>query len=111
MPEDNRYPATDCPGEEDRQYTIVFKQGKFTRVEVDVQPAPSKLREPSFDKGSFDYKAIGDHKRFFELLSGEIDLIEWIKHTRIEGDFGKPLTQLAGLTKFLEVLSTMDLEL
>jgi len=102
--------STDCPGNEDRQYAITIKNGKFTHIKVDIKPAPSELRDPSFDKENFDYKAIGDHQTFFRLLKGEIDLVEWITKVRLEGDFGKPISQLAGLTGFLDVLSTMDIE-
>jgi len=103
--------ATDCPANEDRQYHITIKNGKFTNIKVDIQPAPSKLRDPAFDKERFDYKVISDHKLFFDLLKGKIDLIQWITKVRVEGDFGKPISQLAALGKLLEVLSTMDLEI
>jgi hypothetical protein len=102
--------ATDGPGNVDRQYHITIQNGKFTNVNVDIQPAPSKLREPAFDKVKFDYKAIGDHKLFFDLLQGRIDLVQWIPKVRLEGDFGKPISQLAALGKLLDVLSKMDLE-
>jgi hypothetical protein len=105
------FAATDCPGNEDRQYAIKIENGEFTGVGVEVEPAPSKLREPSFDKEEFDYKAIGDYKSFSGLLRREIDLLEWIAKVKLEGDFGKSLSQLTRLTGFLDVLSTMDLEL
>ena len=105
------FAATDCPGNEDRQYAIKIENGVFTGVEVEIQPAPSKLREPSFDKSEFDYKAIGDYKSFAQLLRREIDILEWIPKVRLEGDFGKSLAQLTRLTGFLDVLPTMDLEL
>jgi len=102
--------ATDGPENVDRQYHITIQNGKFTKVEVSTEPAPSKLREPAFNKTEFDYKAIGDHKLFFDLLQGRIDLVQWIPKVRLEGDFGKPISQLAALGKLLEVLSKMDLE-
>ena len=105
------FAATDCPGNEDRQYAIKIENGRFTGVGVDVEPAPSKLREPSFDKEEFDYKAIGDYKSFAGLLRGEIDILQWIAKVKLEGDFGKSLSQLTRLTGFLDVLSTMDLDL
>lgn len=105
------FAATDCPGNEDRQYAIKIENGRFTGVGVDVEPAPSKLREPSFDKEEFDYKAIGNYKSFAGLLRGEIDILQWIAKVKLEGDFGKSLSQLTRLTGFLDVLSTMDLDL
>lgn len=105
------FAATDCPGNEDRQYAIKIENGVFTGVGVEIEPAPSKLREPSFDKEEFDYKAIGDYHSFAALLRREIDLLEWITKVKLEGDFGKSLSQLTRLTGFLDVLSTMDLEL
>ena len=83
----------------------------FTGVGVEIEPAPSKLREPTFDKEEFDFKAIGDYESFSGLLRGKIDLVEWITKVKLEGDFGKPLSQLTRLTGFLDVLATMDLEL
>jgi hypothetical protein len=105
------FAATDCPGNEDRQYAIKIEKGTFTGVGVEIEPAPSKLREPTFDKEEFDFKAIGDYESFSGLLRGKIDLVEFITKVKLEGDFGKPLSQLTRLTGFLDVLATMDLEL
>lgn len=103
--------ATDCPGDEDRQYAIKIENGVFTGVGVEKEPAPGKLREPAFDKVKYDYKAIGDYHSFAALLRREIDILQWITKVKLEGDFGKSLSQLTRLTGFLDVLATMDLEL
>jgi hypothetical protein len=102
--------GTDAPGNQDWQYSIILQKGKFISVGLDVKPAPSDLREPTFDKDKFDAKAFGDHQTLYELVSGKLDLLEAIQKVKIEGDFGKLMNQLAGFMSFLEFLSTMDIE-
>ena len=102
--------GTDAPEGQDWQYSIRLKNGKFISVGLDVKSAPSDLRDPEFDKESFDAKAIGDHQTLYELVSGELDLLDAIKKVQIEGDFGKLMEQLSGFLGFLEFLSTMGVE-
>jgi hypothetical protein len=77
---------------------------------VDIQPAPSKLRDTSFNRKEFDAKAIGSHETLYELVSGKLYLIDAINKVNIVGDFGKLLSQLDGFLGFLKFLSTMDIE-
>ncbi len=102
--------GTDGPGEEDWQYSIKLQKGKFVSVGVDNQPAPSILRETTFDKKEFDAKAIGSHQTLYELVSGKLYLIDAIGKVNIVGDFGKLMSQLDGFLGFLKLLSTMDIE-
>lgn len=102
--------GTDAPGSEDRQLEIILKDGHFVSVNVDIKPAPSDLRSPTFDKTRLDAKIIGDHQTIFELISGKLDLIEAIKKVRIEGDFGKLITKASGFMGFIQYLSTRDIE-
>jgi hypothetical protein len=103
--------GTDAPGNEDRQLEIILKDGHFVSVNVDIKPAPSDLRNLTFDKARFDAKIIGDHQTIFELISGNLDLIEAIKKVSIEGDFGKLITKASGFMNFIQYLSTRDIEL
>jgi hypothetical protein len=102
--------GTDAPGNQDWQYSIKLQKGKFVSVGLDVQPAPSKLRDTSFDKVEFHAKAIGDHQTLFALVSGKLPLLEAVTKVAIVGDFGKLMSQLDGFLGFLQLLSTMDLE-
>ena len=98
------------PDDHDWQYSIKLKDGEFISVGLDVQPAPSNLREPSFDSDNFDAKAIGDHQTLYELVSGKLPLLKAMNKVRIEGDFGKLMSQLPGFIGFLETLAAMDIE-
>jgi len=102
--------GTDGPGKKDWQYSIKLQKGRFVSVGVDSQPAPSKLRDTSFDKDEFDAKAIGNHQTLYELVSGKLYLLDAINKVNIVGDFGKLMSQLAGFLGFLQFLSTMDIE-
>jgi len=102
--------GTDAPVNEDRQLEIILKDGHFVSVGVNIKPAPSDLRNLTFDKTRFDAKIIGDHQTIFELISGKIDLFEAIKRVRIEGDFGKLITKASGFMGFIQYLSTCDIE-
>lgn len=102
--------GTESPDEKDWQYSIKLQKGKIVSVGVDSQPAPSKLRDTSFNKKEFDAKAIGDHQTLFELVSGKLYLIDAINKVNIVGDFGKLMSQLDGFLSFLKFLSTMDIE-
>jgi hypothetical protein len=102
--------GTDAPVNEDRQVEIILKDGHFVSVGVNIKPAPSDLRNLTFDKTKFDAKIVGDHQTIFELISGEIDLFEAIKRVRIEGDFGKLITKASGFMGFIQYLSTCDIE-
>jgi hypothetical protein len=102
--------GTDAPDSEDRQLEIILKDGHFVSVNVNIKPAPSDLRNLTFDKTRFDAKIIGDHQTIFELISGKLDLIEAIRKVRIEGDFGKLITKASGFMNFIQYLSTRDIK-
>ena len=102
--------GTDNPDGNDWQYAIELQKGNFINVGLDVQPAPSELRETTFDKEEFDAKAIADHQTLYELVSGKLYLVEAITKVKIEGDIGKLMKQLDGFIGFLAFLATMDIE-
>ena len=102
--------GTDNPDGNDWQYAIELQKGQFANVGLDVQPAPSELRNPIFDKDKFDAKAISDHQTLYELVSGKLDLVNAITKVKIEGDIGKLMKQLDGFIGFLAFLATMDIE-
>ena len=102
--------GTDNPDGNDWQYAIELQKGQFVNVGLDVKPAPSELRSTSFDKESFDAKAIADHETLYELVSGKLYLVDAITKVKIEGDMGKLMTQLDGFLGFLAFLATMDIE-
>ena len=102
--------GTDNPDGNDWQYAIELEKGQFINVGLDVQPAPSELRSTSFDKERFDAKAVSDHQTLYELVSGNLDLVNAITKVQIEGDIGKLMKQLDGFIGFLAFLATMDIE-
>jgi hypothetical protein len=102
--------GTDAPGNEDRKLEIILKDGRFVNVNVNIKPAPSDLRNPTFDKTKFDAKIVGDHHTIFDLVSGKFDLLEAISKVRIEGDFGKLVAKASDFMNFIQYLSTQDIE-
>jgi len=48
--------GTDNPEGNDWQCAIELHDGQFVNIGLDVQPAPSELRDPVFDKDRFDAK-------------------------------------------------------
>ena len=102
--------GTDNPDGNDWQYAIELQKGQFVNVGLDVQPTPSELRNPVFDKDRFDAKAISDHQTLYELVSGNLDLVNAITKVKIEGDIGLLIKQLDGFIGFLGFLATMDIE-
>ena len=102
--------GTDAPGNSDWQYAIKCKNGRFTSVDVETLPAPSKFRDKPFDKDIFTFKAIGDHRKLVDLVTGKIGLLEAMQVARIEGDAGALVTQFAGITGLLDFMAAMDIE-
>ena len=102
--------GTDAPGNEDRQLAINLQAGKFISVGVTKEPAPSYLRNASFDRMKFDAKVVGNHQTLFDLVSGKLDLLSAFDKVQIEGDTSKMSAQLPGFIGFIEYLSTMDIE-
>ena len=102
--------GTDAPGNEDWQYAITLKNGTFTSVKVEIQPAPSNLRSPGFDKNRYDFKVVGEHQLLYKLVTGEIDLVNAIQAVKLEGDFGKLIMQMTGVNGLLSFLAAMDLD-
>jgi len=102
--------GTDAPGNVDWEYKIILEKGRFVSCDVDIQPAPSKLRDESFDKKRFDAKVISDHHTLYSLVTGKIDAIEVLQKVKVVGDFGKFISQLKGFTNFIQFLGTFDIE-
>jgi hypothetical protein len=102
--------GTDAPGNQDYQYEIKLQNGRFVHLGFDAQPAPSKLREPDFDKNSFDAKGIMEHNTIFKLVNGNLELIDALTKVQIVGDFGKLMSQLPGFISFLGFVATLGIE-
>jgi hypothetical protein len=102
--------GTDGPGNQDYQYEIKLQKGRFVHLGFDAQPAPSKLREPGFDKEQYQAKCVAPHKTLYDLICGNLELLEAIRTVYISGDFGKFMAQLPGFMGFLEFVATLGIE-
>ncbi len=102
--------GTDTPGNQDYQYEIKMQKGRFVHLGFEAQPAPSKLREPGFDKDGYDAKGIMSHDTIFKLVSGKLELVDALTKVNIVGDFGKLISQLPGFIKFVEFVCTLGIE-
>ena len=94
----------------DWQYSIKFKNGKIARQDLERQPAPSKLRELTFNKKEFDAKVIGSHQTIYDFVTGKLDIPGMLTNVQIEGDFGKFMSQMKGFEDFIDFLKSMNFE-
>ncbi len=99
--------ATDCPGKEDRQCNLVIKDGKITKAEARIRPAPSELRDSLLDKSQLDAKVISPFKPLTDIVQGKISLISAFEHIKIEGDLPKLMIQVEGFVAFLKFIGSM----
>ena len=60
--------GTDCPGNEDRQYSLILADGKLISMEMETQPAPSDLRTAPLD-------AAKDHQGMVEARIRQLETI------------------------------------
>jgi len=102
--------GTDGPGNQDYQYEIKLQKGRFVHLGFDAQPAPSKIREPGFDKNEYQAKCVAPHKTLYDLISGNLELLEALRTVYIYGDFGQFMTQLPGFMGFIEFVTTLGIE-
>lgn len=102
--------GTDDSENHDWQYSIIIKDGKIVRQDLERQPAPSKLRELSFNKKEYDAKVVGSHQTVYEFVTGKLDIPGMLTKVKIEGDFGKFMGQMKGFSEFIEFLKSMNFE-
>ena len=102
--------GTDDLENHDWQYSIVFNDGEIARQDLERQPAPSKLRDLNFDKKEFNAKVVGSHQTIYEFVTGKLDILGMMNSVKIEGDFGKFMTQMKGFSEFIEFLKSMNFE-
>ena len=102
--------GTDDSEQHDWQYCIKFENGKITKQELERQPAPSKLRELTFNKKEYDVKVVGSHHVIYEFVTGKLDISAMFTKVKIEGDFGGFMNQIKGFEGFIGFLESMDFE-
>ena len=102
--------GTDDSEHHDWQYSIKFENGNITEQELVRQPAPSELRELTFNKKKYDVKVVGNHQDVYEFVSGKLDISSMLTKVKIEGDFGKFMNQMKGFEDFIDFLQSMDFE-
>ena len=102
--------ATDCPGNEDRQCNLIIEDGKITKAEAIVKPAPSDMRDAPLDKAQFDAKVMSPFEPLTDLVLEKMSLVAAFGHVKIEGDLPKLMTQVEGFVAFLKFLGTMPVE-
>lgn len=102
--------ATDCPGDEDRQCILIIEDGKITKAESTIKPAPSDMREAPLDKSQFDAKVMSPFGPLVDLVTEKMSLVAAFGHVKIEGDLPKLMTQVEGFVGFLKFLGSLPLE-
>jgi len=102
--------GTDCPGNEDRQFSIILEDGKLTNMEVEVYPAPSDLRTTPLDKTRFDSRVLCPYDALLDLVQEKMSMVAALGKVKIDGDLPKLMTQVEGFIAFLQFMNTLPLE-
>lgn len=102
--------GTDDSENHDWQYCIRFDNGSITKQELERQPAPSKLRELTFNKEEYSVKVVGNHQDIYGFVTGELDIPGLLSRVKIEGDFGSFVNQMKGFEDFIDFLKSMNFE-
>ena len=102
--------GTDCPGNEDRQLSIILEDGKLTNMEIEVYPAPSDLRTAPLDKTRFDSRVLCPYETLLDLVQERISMVASLGKVKIDGDLPKLMTQVEGFIAFLQYMNTVPLE-
>jgi hypothetical protein len=102
--------GTDCPGNEDRQLTIILEDGKLTNMEMEVYPAPSEMRTAPLDKTRFDSRVLCPYETLLDLVQERISMVASLGKVKIDGDLPKLMTQVEGFIAFLQYMNTVPME-
>jgi len=102
--------GTDCPGNEDRQFSIILEEGKLINMEVGVYPAPSDLRTAPLDKTRFDSRVLCPYDALLDLVQEKMSMVAALGKVKIDGDLPKLMTQVEGFIAFLQFMNTLPLE-
>ncbi len=102
--------GTDCPGNEDRQLSIILEDGKLTNMEIAVYPAPSDLRTAPLDKTRFDSRVLCPYDTLLDLVQEKMSLVASLGKVKIDGDLPKLMTQVEGFIAFLQYMNTVPME-
>ena len=99
--------CTDCPGNEDRQMTIVFKDGKRAENILVIKPARSDLRTEPVDTTKYVAKVTGPYETISNVAQKKLPMLAALGSMRIEGDMAGLTANMAGLTGLLDVFGRM----
>lgn len=102
--------GTDCPGNEDRQLSIILEDGKLTNMELEVYPAPSDMRSAPLDKTRFDSRVLCPYETLLDLVQEKMSLVASLGKVKIDGDLPKLMTQIEGFIAFLQYMNTVPME-
>lgn len=102
--------GTDCPGNEDRQLSIILEDGKLTNMELEVYPAPSDMRSAPLDKTKFDSRVLCPYETLLDLVQEKMSLVASLGKVKIDGDLPKLMTQIEGFIAFLQYMNTVPME-
>ncbi len=99
--------CTDCPRNEDRQMTIVFKDGKIAENILTVKPAPSDLRTEPVDTSKYIAKVTGPYETISLVTQKKLPMLAALGSMRIEGDMAKLIANMTALTSLLDIFGGM----
>jgi hypothetical protein len=102
--------GTDCPGNEDRQYTVIVTDGKLISIEMEIQPAPSELRTTPVDKSKFDSRVLCPYETLLDLVQEKMSMVAALGKVKIDGDLPTLMTQIEGFIAFMQFMNTLPLE-
>lgn len=99
--------CTDCPGDEDRQMTIGFKDGKLVESTLQVKPAPSDLRTEPVDTAKYVAKVVGPYDVMSMVTMNKLPRLAALGSMRFEGDMFQLIGNMTGLTSLFDVFGKM----
>jgi hypothetical protein len=99
--------CTDCPGDEDRQMTIGFKNGKLVESTLQVKPAPSDLRTEPVDTTKYAAKVVGPYDVMSMVTMNKLPRLAALGSMRFEGDMLQLMGNITGLTSLFTAFGKM----
>lgn len=99
--------VTDAPGNEDRQMTICFEDGKLTENILNVKPAPSDMRTEGVDTTKYAAKVSGPYETIAAVTQKKLPMLAALGSMRIEGDMSALISNMTGLTALLDIFGAM----
>jgi len=79
--------CTDCPRNEDRQNSVVFKDGKIVESKIEVKPAPSDFRTEGVDTTKYIAKVSGPYETISNVTQKKLPMLAALGSLRADKQY------------------------